>query len=65
MLQLKEIDWLNGYKIKTYIYAVTRDPLQLQELIQTESEGMEQGTPCKQKTKDSQSSNTHITQNKL
>ena len=59
MLQPKETDWLNGYKIKTHIYAV------YMELIQNESEGIEKGIPCKQKTKDSQSSNTQITQNKL
>ena len=26
MLQPKDIDWLNGYKNKTYIYAVYRRP---------------------------------------
>ena len=25
MLQPKDIDWLNGYKNKTHIYAVTSD----------------------------------------
>ena len=26
MLQPKDIDWLNGYEIKTHIYAVYRRP---------------------------------------
>ena len=40
----------------------TRDPLQIQRHIQTESEGMEEGIPCKWKSKESWSSNTHIRQ---
>ena len=28
MLQPKDIEWLNGYKNKTHIYAVYKDPLQ-------------------------------------
>ena len=63
MLQSKDIDWLNGYKHKTHIY--TGDPLQMQGHIQTESEGMKEGIPCKWKTKESWSSNTHIRQNRL
>ena len=38
----------------------TRDPLQIQEPIETESEEMEIGIPCKWKSKESWSSNTHI-----
>ena len=38
----------------------TRDPLQTKGQIQTESEGMEKDIPCKQKSKESWSSNTHI-----
>ena len=41
MLQQKDIDWLNGYKIKTSIYAVYKIPIHRQGHIQTESEGME------------------------
>ena len=38
----------------------TRDPLQTSGHIETESEGMEKDTPCKWKSKESWSSNTHI-----
>ena len=38
----------------------TREPLQTQEHIQTESEGMEKDTACKWKSKESWSSNSHI-----
>ena len=43
----------------------TRDPLQTYGYIQTESEGMEKDIPCKWKSKESWSSNTHIRQNRL
>ena len=33
--------------------------------LQTESEGVERDTPCKWKSKESWSDNTHITQNRL
>ena len=39
MLQPKDIDWLNGYKSKPVYMLYTRDTLQTQEHIQTESEG--------------------------
>ena len=38
----------------------TRDPPQNRGHIQTESEGLEKGIPCKQRPKKSRSSNTHI-----
>ena len=38
----------------------TRDPLQTYRRIQSESEGMEKDIPCKWKSKESWSSNTHI-----
>ena len=41
MPQPKDKDWLNGYKNKTPIYAVTRDPPQSKGHIQTKSEGLE------------------------
>ena len=41
MLQPKDTDWLNGYKNKTYIYAVYKRPTSDQGHIQTEGEGME------------------------
>ena len=37
----------------------TRDTLQTQGHIQTENEGMEKDIPCKRKSKESWSSNTH------
>ena len=41
MPQPKDKDWLNGYKNKTPIYVVYRDPPQNRGHIQTESEGLE------------------------
>ena len=43
----------------------TRDPLQTKGHIQTESEGIEKDIPCKWKSQDSWSSNSHIRQNRL
>ena len=43
----------------------TRDPLQTQGDIQTESEGMGKDIPCKWKSKESWSSNSHIRTNRL
>ena len=43
----------------------TRDPLETYGHIQTESEGMEKDTPCKWKSKESWSSNSHIRRNRL
>ena len=41
MLQLKDIDWLNGYNKIYAIYMLSkRDPLQTYRHIQTESERM-------------------------
>ena len=58
MLEPKEIDWLNGYKNKAYIYAVYKRPTSDLGHIQTQSEGMEKDIPCKWKSKESWSSNT-------
>ena len=57
MPQPKDTDWLNGYKNKTHIYAVYKRPT---SDLGTESEGMEKDIPCKWKSKESWSSNTHI-----
>ena len=65
MLQTKDIDWLNGYKNKTHIYAVYKRPTSDLETQQTESKGMEKDSPCKWKSKESWSSNSHIRQNRL
>ena len=43
----------------------TRDPLQTQEHIQTESEDTEKDIPCKWKSKESWSSNSLIRKNRL
>ena len=65
MLQPKGTGSLNGYKTKTHIYAVyKRHPLDLGH-IQTEGEKIEKDIPCKWKSKESWSSNTHIRQNRL
>ena len=65
MLQTEDIDWLNAYKNNIRIYAVYKRPIQTQRHIQTESEGMEKDIPCKWKTKESWSSNSHIRKNRL
>ena len=59
MLQPKDLDWMNGYKNKTRIYAVYKR-LQILGHIQTESEGMEIDNLGRRKSKESCSSNTHI-----
>ena len=50
---------------KQYIHIMlsTRDPLQIQGHIQTKCKGMEEGIPCKRKSKENWSSN--IRQNRL
>ena len=65
MLQPKDIDWLNGYKNKTCIYAVYRRPTSHLETHRTESEGMEKDIPYEWKSKESWSSNPHIRQKRL
>ena len=56
-------EWIQ--KQDPYNILSTRDPLQTQGHIQTESEGMEKDIPCKWKSKESWSSNSHIRENKL
>ena len=58
MPQPKDKDWLNGYKNKT-------PTPQNMGHIQTESEGLEKDIPCKWKSKENWSRNTHIRQNGL
>ena len=58
MPQAKDTDWLNGYKNKTHMLS-TRDPLQIQGHLQTESEGMEKAITCKCKSTVSLSNNIH------
>ena len=59
MLQPKDIDWLNGYKNKTCMYAVYRRPTS-NHGTHTESERVEKCIPCKWKSKESWSNNIHI-----
>ena len=65
MLPPKDIHWLNGYKNKTHIHAVYKRPTSDLGHILTESEGMEKDIPCKWKSKESRSSNSHNRQNRL
>ena len=65
MLQPKDTDWLNGYKNKIHTYAVYKRPTSYLGAQKTESERMEKDIPCKWKSKESWSSNTHIGQNRL
>ena len=65
MLQPKDTDWLNGYKKKTHIYAIYKRPTLDWGHMQTESEGMEKDIPCKWKSQENWSSNSHIRQNRL
>ena len=53
MPQPKDTKWLNRYTNKTIYMLSTRDPLQTQGHMQTESEGMEKDIPCKWKSKES------------
>ena len=59
MPQPKDKDWLNGYKIKTPIYAVYKRPTSKQG-THTESEGLEKDISREWRTKESRSSITHI-----
>ena len=65
MLQPKNTDWLNELKNKTCIYAVYKKPISDRGYMQIESEGIEKGILYKWKSKESQSSNTHVRQNRL
>ena len=60
MPQQKDKDWLNGYKSKTPIYAVSKRPTLNKGHILTESEGLEKDISHKWKPKESRSSNIHI-----
>ena len=43
----------------------TTDPFEIQGHIQTKSDEVEKGIPCKWKSKESWSSKTHIRQNRI
>ena len=60
MPQPKDKDWLMDTKTRPLHMLSTRDPPQNRGHIQTESEGLEKDIPCKQRPKESRSSNTHI-----
>ena len=51
-------EWIQ--KQDPYICCIQKDPPQNKGHIQTESEGLEKDIPCKQRPKESMSSNTHI-----
>ena len=57
MIQSEEMDWLNGYLKKNYIYVVYKRPT---SDLETQREGMEKDISCKGKSKVSWSSKTHI-----
>ena len=48
MLHPKDTDWLNGYKNKTWIYAVYK-----RDTSDLDCDGMEKDIPCKWKSKES------------
>ena len=52
MLQSKDIDWLNGYKNKTHIYAVYKRPTSDLGTHTDWKWGDGKGIPCKQKSKE-------------
>ena len=58
MPQLKDKDWLNGYKNKTPIYAVYKRLTSKQGTHADKSEGLEKDIPRKQIPQESRSSNT-------
>ena len=51
MPQPKDKDWMNGYKNKTPIYSVYKEPPQNKGNIQTEIEGLEKRYFTKMETK--------------
>ena len=63
MLQIKDTEWLNGYKNKICIYAAYSGLTSDLKTQKTENEGMEKAIPCKWKSKVSQGTNTYIRQN--
>ena len=66
MFQSKDTEGLNGYKTKPLFMLPTRDSLQIS--LQTHKDwnwGDRKGIPCKQKSKQSRSSNTYMGQNKF
>ena len=60
MLQPKDTDWLNGHKNKTHIYAIYKRLTSDLVIHKIENEGMDKDIPCKWKSKENWSSNTHI-----
>ena len=63
--QPKDTDQLNGYKNKTHYILPTRDPLQSQRRIQTQSKRMDKDIPCKCNPKESQRGNPYCRQNRF
>ena len=57
--QKAKTGWMDTKTRSLYMFS-TRDPPQNKGHVQTESEGLEKDSPCKQKSKESGSSSTHI-----
>ena len=60
MFQPKDKDWLDGDKTRPLYMLSTRDPPQNKGRIQIESEGLEKDISCKERPKESRSSNNHM-----
>ena len=65
MLQSKSIEWLNGYRNTTYIYAACKSLTSHKNHIEIEGEGMEKDIPCKCKSKEIWDRNAYMRQNRL
>ena len=62
--QKTQTSWMDT-KTRPIYMMFTWNPLLNEGHTQTESEGMEKDIPCKRKSKESWSSNSHIRQNRL
>ena len=60
MPQPNDTDWLNGYKNKIPIYAVSQRPTSELETYTDERDGVEKDIPCKWKSKEIWNSNSCI-----
>ena len=60
MVQLKDIEWLNGYQNKAHVYAAYKRITSDLKAHQTESEWMGKCIPCTLKSKENWGSNTYV-----
>ena len=65
MHQSRDVDCLGGGNIRPINMLSARDQLQIYGHLQSESKRIGKCTPCKWKSKESWSTNTHIRQNRL